>query len=821
MLGRIIAYLVTCAYIVWQNWFSKLFAGTALQDSTQRHIGILIAFFCLFAGCSATLLWVTLLVEAIIYLSIPSVLGYLKCPEGVNMVQGLFPINFLLVFVVYHMLRKEEKPEEKTETDLLDRIIFYDRLHFWIRREAYAIRKGCAIAIEGAWGSGKSHMISYLKSHLSEELNLGVCDDAEMDKVFQGKFRVCEISLWHSDSDLQKTWTYITNSILKSLSVSEISLSKNRHVLYGLMACIKLFFPKFGAVSSAVENLVGAPGGDCYIEDAKTISSYIQRHQGMRLLIVMEDFERVDRKLLERILPLMERLKSIEGVTIVCSIAKNELDAKFSDRSILGGNVSGYLDKIFDLCIVMPELDMSAGKKMLKTLMAERFSSFHCTNSFFETFEFRFRTPREIYQAISLLTSLEWRHFSDMLLKDKKMRVSEYLETYLQMLLALVKKATPKTYPYFLSLAKDGKWGAFEVDDDDCPAYALDAYKALQTYYSADEICQTEKRSNFAHLTLNQKEQGAVLEKIRSNPGMTFAEHLAGIFKPGYAPIDSERACTDFFAGVLMDQSTLVENAPLLLSLLQAEKSSVSPSPDVLSDTALACHYLNLLCSLRHGGLDIGVKHKAVLIESLNLVVDAMTLNDRVEFMKYLLTGYDNTGFAEFSLRTLDDSSYFNPRMVDPEQFMDYISKLASSVIAECVNRFEDGNVIPFSECMSYDARSSTTSAVLSNALQQVIGKLSTSFLYKKFLPAIFKIVIRVRHERSFVSIGESIFFKTVFTFLSNRINLEKDNAEAEPYRERAIEILKEFRKQAEESAGELASIRLENLNDVLTLLKA
>lgn len=442
--------------------------------------------------------------------------------------------------------------------EMLGRKRFYERLHLWIRKNDGMESTGKALAIVGEWGSGKSHLIKYLSYMLSKKYD-EQDDDA---RVYRDKYIVCDIKLWAFQGTTSEVWKYISDTILCSICVTYRFLKGSGKMAPLVENFLSIFQLKDIILSKSLKALFSTVDLKKINEIVSVFEQFFSEgYSNKKVVVVFDDFERLDREVLMKLIPIMERIKRVSGVVIVCAIAKEVLEKRFSDNSILGGDVSDYLDKIFDLKFNIPPLKEKEQEFMIKYVMQKYYSDAPILKTFILNFSFEFHTPREIERVMSRIYSIEWRYFSDSSLKQADLRVHGYLAAFVSFLVEIIRSYSPEKLKLFINSIESGD--SLDCVMPDAPKYILDCCAHLKRWFNVDEIHRAYNMEYTLKKTLNAGELYGIYFSAQQNPKFNLRMCLTSIFKKNAIPDDMLHVCEEFVSYCLYDDNEI----PLSLRL--------------------------------------------------------------------------------------------------------------------------------------------------------------------------------------------------------------------------------------------------------------
>lgn len=318
---------------------------------------------------------------------------------------AVFCFSEILVFGKEYTVKQFEEPE-----DWLFRKRGYNTIVHQIRHFAYS-EQGVSVAVKGEWGAGKSHFLSYLKSALCKK------NQGDEEDEYKGAFRICEVNLWQMKSE-EEAW----DEIASSLEDAFFSSSSTFYKLEKIFSVIVSFFlknllsEKYSEFGTDIISFVKESNYFKNESRCKRISNAILAKKGAnRMLLVIDDVERADFKIIKSLLPLLDKLKNIHGLVVICSFDPKYISKEWIKAGYSEWDFTGYLLKLFDASFVIPKIDKNENIYMRDACMKkynapERIKDFFCLSNIV------FDTPRQIQRSISKLASLQrqyGRFFAD------------------------------------------------------------------------------------------------------------------------------------------------------------------------------------------------------------------------------------------------------------------------------------------------------------------------------------------------------------------------------------------------------------------------
>ena len=307
-------------------------------------------------------------------------------------------------------IKPQKKKPAKLPTDLLGRTRMFNRIHSVIR--AYSNRKntyngyasGIIVAIYGGWGTGKTFFLNYLYDRFSKCFTKEFYDDRP-EGAYTSPYRVCKVNLWEYNTP-NEAWKGIA-SILTS-AISENHAGQHASRLSSLCTSV---------MPSPYKDLLFLLTELFFSSEDKNDRNLVERISnkiklGQKVVIFFDDVERANCDIITGLLPLMEKLKRIEGLLILCAIAKSELVIKL--KHIYDEETTfGYLTKVEDISFELPELTSATIQKKILYDLRVKYGDCKLLISFFEKYKLKFHSPRQIERVLDSLSCIERLYFFD------------------------------------------------------------------------------------------------------------------------------------------------------------------------------------------------------------------------------------------------------------------------------------------------------------------------------------------------------------------------------------------------------------------------
>lgn len=283
------------------------------------------------------------------------------------------------------------------EEEYLGRRLFYRRSVRHIRRMLNRNGQSCGLtmAVYGAWGSGKSHLLRYI------ERNLCVIE-AESDvpncNGFKGKCSIAKVDLWQSHS-LDEAWEQIAEALSGALTGKRSTICHTK-LLSGVLSALSALNEHLAPFIYVVRGFMS--GGEDYQTKIQSINKLVPQDGAIALFL--DNVERCDTEIVMKLLPLLERLKQVEKLVVIVAIAREELVNRFVAVGYKEELLQGVLNKLFDNVMTLPENQPKNLQAMFASMVKQRYG--HCPT----LMDFARRnknfvcdTPREVERVVNQL----------------------------------------------------------------------------------------------------------------------------------------------------------------------------------------------------------------------------------------------------------------------------------------------------------------------------------------------------------------------------------------------------------------------------------
>ena len=384
--------------------------------------------------CSALKSWI----RWILYI----IAGIAVLVTGISYYQNFDPavqIALFLLFVIvwcsfFSLIANSNKKKCPQISEGLGRKRAYDRLHAWIRRALHG-EEGVAIGICGDWGTGKTHCLRYLSHRLSlkqpksgenawvrtKESFLGYDkrqydDDINERNAFMGSVKICMVDLWDYESR-EAAW----NAIVLALSRAILGRSSifNSTTLNKYLPDVMRALPA-GSIVGSLYNLFFQNDQNYDDGFAARLSDEISTKE--RVVLIFDDIERADYEIIKALPSLIDRLRGIKRLMVICAYAPKKLALKLErgenqkvTEEVALENQSGYETKICDVLFQLPDISPQKGRSFADETLKKEDRNGECalTRRFLGECNIGFATPRQIERIVGRLCAIERQFFYD------------------------------------------------------------------------------------------------------------------------------------------------------------------------------------------------------------------------------------------------------------------------------------------------------------------------------------------------------------------------------------------------------------------------
>lgn len=310
---------------------------------------------------------------------------------------------------VYALYNTTSQKKVEQEPDGLSRRRMYDRVHARIRLQKEGT--GHTYALVGEWGSGKTHLLKYLDGRLRKAYKKEHYDDVEenISELYKGSYSIHWVTLWHYNT-IETANDAITKALYNLVVGSSLRFSSKQLLGFARLG-VTLFTQDADKVISALEGIVSGVDS-CSDKDVETISNHLNS-RNERALLFIEDIERAELSIIENLLPMIERLRKIKNLTIICALDFDELNKKCQISQRVMGSVQGYMDKIFDMSFFVPDMPQEISKRFFTQCVQDSYPECKSLLSFAKSCDIAFASPRQIRRIVTRLASIEWMYLAE------------------------------------------------------------------------------------------------------------------------------------------------------------------------------------------------------------------------------------------------------------------------------------------------------------------------------------------------------------------------------------------------------------------------
>lgn len=200
------------------------------------------------------------------------------------------------------------------------------------------------IAIQGSWGIGKTAFLQMLRTELANSKTT--------------TFHMAWVNPWRAQTP-EQAWASIAKAVDYALGNRPTFPRDwvNHPILVWLLGLIPSakITPKL--VDFFANDVIQMPESTALQSINRNISSRIGRDG--RLIIFVDDMERADPKVIRSILPVIDRLSELDQSLFIFAIDPERIAEAFEEKEQNAPLTKGYLDKVFDLQIPLPEPDQA------------------------------------------------------------------------------------------------------------------------------------------------------------------------------------------------------------------------------------------------------------------------------------------------------------------------------------------------------------------------------------------------------------------------------------------------------------------------------
>lgn len=316
---------------------------------------------------------------------------------------------FIAIAVLSSLDRQKPVDKHTPPRDVLGRKLLYERHETELRELARRVPatgtlEGKCVALFGKWGSGKSHFIQDLKYQLSQP------PEDKSEKPAPDTFSIIEVDLWACAS-IADVWNLLKNDIYTAITgYTPFTQGNFAHLCNFLL---HLFPGNHLGTHEALKQLISFEGEMSAKDAIETLKRKLNyEHSSRGIVIILEDIDRAKPEIIIDLLPLIERLKKIPGVLVIVTVAFNELKQRLESAKFHNKQFQGYIDRLFDLSIEIPELDWEQSHKAFWGYYRSEYNISEETATFLAEHPLYFDSPRQIQRVAECLHKSASLYFS-------------------------------------------------------------------------------------------------------------------------------------------------------------------------------------------------------------------------------------------------------------------------------------------------------------------------------------------------------------------------------------------------------------------------
>ncbi|MCB1065607.1 MAG: hypothetical protein KDN20_22145 [Verrucomicrobiae bacterium] len=290
---------------------------------------------------------------------------------------ALNPILLILLFLAcYHSFSREEKESEPVE-DTLRRNYFVDRLCEIFSFPDPDFKR---IAILGDWGAGKTRILDLLWKRLGES--------------GEGEFRVAFVNPWKARTP-EAAMAALSRGFDEALALDR---TLEWSGLFRWLRPIVKSLPNVGKLGDEVLKLFEGESSGGERKRLQWINRQL-RNANAKVVILVDDMERAEPEVVRRMFPVIAELDEFEQCYFVFAIDPERVAKAFDEVSGLRSETKGYLDKVFDLQISLPDPSLRDVQRWIRKLVSEEeFPKFHASIAGID--EYLPRNPRSFLKFV-------------------------------------------------------------------------------------------------------------------------------------------------------------------------------------------------------------------------------------------------------------------------------------------------------------------------------------------------------------------------------------------------------------------------------------
>ena len=286
-------------------------------------------------------------------------------------------------------------------SDKLQRDYSFNKLCEWIQSEACC--RGRVVGIFGRWGSGKTFLVHYLAGKLKD-------------------FHFVSVNMWQCCNE-KELWEHVLNALETAYFGRSTPTTYLMHYLRYLL--------KLGVERYELPGLI-CKSFHALNENShnKQISCFKKAIEKEKVILVLDNVERTEVDILNALLPLVERLRGLPGLTILLSVATESWNYGGRQQMMKGHILNGAIQKIVEYPYHMTALKQQHAKSFfMHCLKGEGLSENSMSALLVEKLEFD--TPRQIVRVAQALAVCEGVYFNEAWNQELKLTQAEIKEKVL------------------------------------------------------------------------------------------------------------------------------------------------------------------------------------------------------------------------------------------------------------------------------------------------------------------------------------------------------------------------------------------------------
>lgn len=288
--------------------------------------------------------------------------------------------------------------------DALHRDYSFNKLCRWIDENSDAR----IIGVFGRWGSGKTFLLHYLAQKLEQH-------------------SIVSVNLWQCSTEKE-----LREQVLKALEMAYFGGNLPTTRLWRFLGLIRMA----GVDVYDLPGLITKSLNVLYPTEKSKISAFRKAAKDRRVILMLDNVERTEINILHTFLPLVERLHSVKGLTIVISVATDVWNASMGKQAGEAHMFRGAIQKIVEYPYYLPVMKQSVARDFLRKKLREEDVPLDGFSMMLAN-ELQFDTPRQVVrvaQAMAICEHVLLMHFK---VAKSGIRTREDLFTYARPVLLL------------------------------------------------------------------------------------------------------------------------------------------------------------------------------------------------------------------------------------------------------------------------------------------------------------------------------------------------------------------------------------------------